>query len=214
MAIGIVGDAGVREYKRVFCRCRPLNLEEIAIGASMATDFESTKDGELMVKANGAPKKLCNVSIVAEEDVESLSRSDNIGLLEAVIETINACLAEAPKFGLSCPAKSLGVNYITLEELFCTMHERYIFRDYTTMKFLLEIRQVTDGVHHVLGLVEAHVNNMNEVWEVLQTGSTIAKKTADIGPTPAYLNKMFPNDRMYGRCGSNYRTCCDFRSNG
>lgn len=28
-----------------------------------------------------------------------------------------------------------------------------------------------DGVHHVPGLVEADVSNMNEVWEVLQTGS-------------------------------------------
>ncbi|KAK6934788.1 Malectin domain [Dillenia turbinata] len=28
-----------------------------------------------------------------------------------------------------------------------------------------------EGVHHVPGLVEAHVTNMNEVWEVLQTGS-------------------------------------------
>ena len=26
-------------------------------------------------------------------------------------------------------------------------------------------------MHHVPGLVEAHVNNMTEVWEVLQTGS-------------------------------------------
>ncbi|KAF9588638.1 hypothetical protein IFM89_014100 [Coptis chinensis] len=52
------------------------------------------------------------VSIVAEEDVESLSRSDNISLLEAVVETVNACLAEAPKFGLSCPVKSLGTSEV------------------------------------------------------------------------------------------------------
>lgn len=26
-------------------------------------------------------------------------------------------------------------------------------------------------MHHVPGLVEAHVNNMTEVWEALQTGS-------------------------------------------
>jgi kinesin family protein C2/C3 len=35
----------------------------------------------------------------------------------------------------------------------------------------LEIRQVGEGIHHVPGLVEAHVNSMTEVWEVLQTGS-------------------------------------------
>lgn len=35
----------------------------------------------------------------------------------------------------------------------------------------LEIRQAGEGTHHVPGLVEAHVNNMSEVWEVLQNGS-------------------------------------------
>lgn len=40
---------------RVFCRCRPLNSEEIADGASMAIDFGT--DSELSVKSNGALKK-------------------------------------------------------------------------------------------------------------------------------------------------------------
>ncbi|KAI3509340.1 hypothetical protein L1887_24550 [Cichorium endivia] len=31
----------------VFCRCRPLNSEEIAEGASMAFDFEASREGEL-----------------------------------------------------------------------------------------------------------------------------------------------------------------------
>ena len=34
-----------------------MNAEEIDSGASMAIDFESAKDGELIVKSNGAPKK-------------------------------------------------------------------------------------------------------------------------------------------------------------
>lgn len=38
----------------MFCRCRPLNVEEIATGASMAIDFESSNEGELTVKSNGA----------------------------------------------------------------------------------------------------------------------------------------------------------------
>ncbi|KAL6548608.1 hypothetical protein OROGR_009029 [Orobanche gracilis] len=65
---------------RVFCRCRPLNTEEIKAGATMALEFDSAKDG-------------------------------------------------------------------------------------------LEIRQAGDGIHHIPGLIEAHVNNMSEVWEVLDTGS-------------------------------------------
>ncbi|WRX29407.1 hypothetical protein QQP08_021894 [Theobroma cacao] len=46
-----------RRNIRVFCRCRPLNSEEIAAGASMAVDFESAKDGELTVLSNGAPRQ-------------------------------------------------------------------------------------------------------------------------------------------------------------
>ncbi|XP_022865440.1 kinesin-like protein KIN-14Q, partial [Olea europaea var. sylvestris] len=35
----------------------------------------------------------------------------------------------------------------------------------------LEIKQVVEGGHHVPGIVEARVTNVNEVWEVLRTGS-------------------------------------------
>lgn len=37
--------------------------------------------------------------------------------------------------------------------------------------FRLEVRQISEGIHHVPGMVEAPVDNMSEVWEVLQTGS-------------------------------------------
>lgn len=42
---------------RAFCRCRPLNSEEIDGGASEAVDFEAAKDGEVTIKSNGIPKK-------------------------------------------------------------------------------------------------------------------------------------------------------------
>ena len=42
---------------RVFCRCRPLNTDEMAAGATLAIDFESAKDGELTITSNGAPRK-------------------------------------------------------------------------------------------------------------------------------------------------------------
>ena len=53
-----------------------------------------------------------NVSIVAEEDVQSLSKSDAANLLAAVVNTVNECLAEAPKYGLKCPKKALGTSKI------------------------------------------------------------------------------------------------------
>lgn len=37
--------------------------------------------------------------------------------------------------------------------------------------FRLEIRQASEGTHHVPGIVEARVENIKEVWDVLQAGS-------------------------------------------
>lgn len=52
------------------------------------------------------------VSIVAEEDVHTLSKSDSVGLLTAVVNTVNECLAEAPKYGLQSPKEALGTSQI------------------------------------------------------------------------------------------------------
>ncbi|KAF9672860.1 hypothetical protein SADUNF_Sadunf11G0088000 [Salix dunnii] len=52
------------------------------------------------------------VSIVAEEDVQTLSKSGSLGLLTAVVNTVNECLAEAPKYGLQSPKKALGTSQI------------------------------------------------------------------------------------------------------
>lgn len=45
---------------------------------------------------------------MAEEDVQNLSTSDATGLLEAVVKTVNECLADAPRFGLIAPETILG----------------------------------------------------------------------------------------------------------
>ncbi|KAL6975377.1 3'(2'),5'-bisphosphate nucleotidase [Sarracenia purpurea var. burkii] len=53
-----------------------------------------------------------NVSIVAEEDVKTLSNADSAGLLDVVVSTVNECLAEAPKFGLKKPISALGSSQV------------------------------------------------------------------------------------------------------
>lgn len=52
------------------------------------------------------------MSIVAEEDVLSLSKADAAGLLKAVVNTVNDCLAEAPQFGLQGPEMALGTSEV------------------------------------------------------------------------------------------------------
>jgi hypothetical protein len=37
--------------------------------------------------------------------------------------------------------------------------------------FRLDIKQVSDGVQHVPGIVEAKVENIKQAWDVLQAGS-------------------------------------------
>ncbi|RWR90735.1 PAP-specific phosphatase HAL2-like protein [Cinnamomum micranthum f. kanehirae] len=53
-----------------------------------------------------------NASIVAEEDVQTLSKAEAAGLLESVVNTVNECLSEAPVFGLAGPKKPLGTQEI------------------------------------------------------------------------------------------------------
>lgn len=40
------------------------------------------------------------------------------------------------------------------------------------------------------------------------------RPTTGTGPSPGYLNRIYPNNRMYGHYGSNYRTGSAFGSNG
>lgn len=48
------------------------------------------------------------MSIVAEEDAQALSKANATGLLKAVANTVNDCLAEAPRYSLKGPDKILS----------------------------------------------------------------------------------------------------------
>ena len=55
-----------------------------------------------------------NVSIVTEENVQTLSNFNTNAseLLEAVVKTVNECLAEAPRFGVEEPKSALGTSEV------------------------------------------------------------------------------------------------------
>nr|KYP68946.1 hypothetical protein KK1_022596 [Cajanus cajan] len=53
-----------------------------------------------------------NVSIVAEEDIETISNDGSAGLLEAVVNTVNESLASASKYGLQSPETTLGTSEV------------------------------------------------------------------------------------------------------
>ncbi|XP_060209442.1 kinesin-like protein KIN-14Q [Lycium barbarum] len=185
---------------RVFCRCRPLNTEEKAAGASMSIDFEAAKDGELTVKSNGMSKKTFKFdSIFSPQADQAEVFEDTAPLATSVLDGYNVCIfaygqtGTGKTFTMEGTEESRGVNYRTLEELFRIIEERKnAFQYEISVSVLevyneqirdllvsgtqqvvkrLEIKQDGEGMHHVPGLVEAHVNNVNEVWEALRTGS-------------------------------------------
>ncbi|KAM1033305.1 hypothetical protein TB2_036305 [Malus domestica] len=53
-----------------------------------------------------------NVSIIAEEDIQNLSKAKAGGVLKDVVKTVNECLAEAPRFGLKSPKMALGTTEV------------------------------------------------------------------------------------------------------
>ncbi|XP_027342983.1 kinesin-like protein KIN-14Q [Abrus precatorius] len=187
---------------RVFCRCRPLNAEEIAVGATVALDFESAKDGELTVMSNGAPKKTFKFdAIFAPQAEQAEIFEDTAPFATSVLDGYNVCIfaygqtGTGKTFTMEGTEEARGVNFRTLEKMFDIIKERQeLYRYDISVSVLevyneqirdllvpgnhpgtaakrLEIRQAGEGMHHIPGLVEAHVNNMTEVWEVLQTGS-------------------------------------------
>ncbi|XP_004295697.1 PREDICTED: kinesin-like calmodulin-binding protein homolog [Fragaria vesca subsp. vesca] len=187
---------------RVFCRCRPLNTEEVAAGASMAIDFESEKEGELTVKSNGLTRRTFKFDAVFGPQADQADVfEDTAPFATSVLDGYNVCIfaygqtGSGKTFTMEGTEESRGVNFRTLEQLFCIIKEREKLHRYDVSVSVLEvyneqirdllvpgnqagaaakrleIRQAGEGTHHVPGLVEAHVNNMSEVWEVLQTGS-------------------------------------------
>lgn len=187
---------------RVFCRCRPLNHEEIDSGATMAIDFEASKDGELTVKSSGLPKKTFKFDAVfgpLSNQVDVFE--DTAPFATSVLDGYNVCIfaygqtGTGKTFTMEGTNEARGVNYRTLQELFNIISERQgqfqydisvsvleVYNEQIRDLLLpgtqpgvapkrLEIRQDVEGNHHVPGLVEARVNDVNEVWEVLKVGS-------------------------------------------
>ncbi|KAL9232510.1 hypothetical protein vseg_007617 [Gypsophila vaccaria] len=187
---------------RVFCRCRPLQTEEIIMGARVSVDFESARNGELAIRSNGCPRKTFKFDAVFGPQADQASVfEDTAPFATSVLDGYNVCIfaygqtGTGKTFTMEGTEEDRGVNYRTLAELFRLINERReLFRYEICVSVLevyneqirdllasgtqpalaskrLEIRQMSEGVHYVPGLVEASVSNMSEVWDVLKTGS-------------------------------------------
>ncbi|XP_034676295.1 kinesin-like protein KIN-14R isoform X2 [Vitis riparia] len=183
---------------RVFCRCRPLSKEEGASGHATIVDFTAAKDGELAMLTGGSTKKIFKFDRVYTPNDDQVDIfADASPMVISVLDGYNVCIfaygqtGTGKTFTMEGTNKNRGVNYRTLEQLFKIAEERKEIFTYTISVSVLEvyneqirdllatsptskkleIRQATEGVHHVPGIVEAKVENIKEVWDVLQAGS-------------------------------------------
>ncbi|KAL1833550.1 hypothetical protein ACET3Z_003201 [Daucus carota] len=184
---------------RVFCRCRPLSKAETSVGCSTVVDFNASKDGELGILGVGNSKKTFKFDrVYTPKDDQVDVFADASPMVISVLDGYNVCIfaygqtGTGKTFTMEGTEDNRGVNYRTLEELFNMADERKeTFRYNISVSVLevyneqirdllatspsskkLEIKQAPEGSHHIPGIVEAKVENIKEVWNVLQAGSS------------------------------------------
>ncbi|KAL2551316.1 Di-glucose binding protein with Kinesin motor domain [Forsythia ovata] len=183
---------------RVFCRCRPLSKSELSSGCASVADFDAAKDGELGILCSGSTKKTFKFDrVYTPKDDQADVFADASPLVISVLDGYNVCIfaygqtGTGKTFTMEGTEVNRGVNYRTLEELFKIANERSETFTYsisvsvlevyneqirdllaTSTSKKLEIKQASEGFHHIPGIVEAKVEDINEVWNVLQAGSS------------------------------------------
>uniref|UniRef100_A0A7N1A438 Kinesin-like protein n=1 Tax=Kalanchoe fedtschenkoi TaxID=63787 RepID=A0A7N1A438_KALFE len=131
---------------RVFCRSRPLNADEIASAASMAIDFESAKNGELLVKSSGVSKKVFKFDAVFSPEADQAEVfQDTAPLVSSVLDGYNVCIFAYGQTGtgktytMVGTEEARGVNYMTLDELFRLMKNMEHQYQYEVSVSVLEV---------------------------------------------------------------------------
>ncbi|KAF8780369.1 hypothetical protein HU200_001481 [Digitaria exilis] len=182
---------------RVFCRCRPLSKDEASSGQKCVVDFDGANDGDITITNAGTTKKTFKFDrVFTPKDDQDAVYADASPLVTSVLDGYNVCIfaygqtGTGKTFTMEGTERNRGVNYRTLEELFKIAEERKESVAYdlsvsvlevyneqirdllaTSQSKKLDIKQNIEGYHHVPGLVEAKVENIKEVWKVLQAGS-------------------------------------------
>lgn len=184
---------------RVFCRCRPFSKAETSLGCLTVVDFNAAKDGELGILSVCSTKKTFKFDrVYTPKDDQVDVFADAAPMVISVLDGYNVCIfaygqtGTGKTFTMEGTEENRGVNYRTLEELFKIAEERRETFNYNISVSVLEvyneqirdllaaspsskkleIKQASEGFHHIPGIVEAKVENVKEVWNVLQAGSS------------------------------------------
>ncbi|KAK6257116.1 hypothetical protein QUC31_000575, partial [Theobroma cacao] len=184
---------------RVFCRCRPLSKGEASAGYATVVDFTAAKDGDIGILTGSSTRKNFKFDrVYTPKDDQVDVFADASPMVTSVLDGYNVCIfaygqtGTGKTFTMEGTEQNRGVNYRTLEQLFEIVDERketYTYGIFVSVLEVyneqirdllataptlkkLEIRQASEGFHHVPGIVEAKVENIKEVWNVLQAGNS------------------------------------------
>ncbi|PON43931.1 Kinesin-like protein [Trema orientale] len=187
---------------RVFCRCRPLNQNEIANGCNSVIEYDSSLDNELQVVSSDSSRKHFKFDhVFRPEDNQEAVFSETKPIVTSVLDGFNVCIfaygqtGTGKTFTMEGTTENRGVNYRTVEELFHKSEERAGIMRYELFVSMLEvynekirdllvdgsnqpakkleIKQAAEGTQEVPGLVEARVFGTEDVWELLKSGSRV-----------------------------------------
>ncbi|KAJ0976077.1 hypothetical protein J5N97_018042 [Dioscorea zingiberensis] len=196
---------------RVFCRCRPLNTEEASKGYSSVLELDPSLDMELQIVCTDSSRKKFRFDHVfgPQDNQAEAVFAETLPVVRSALDGYNVCIFAYGQTGtgktytMEGTSEDRGVNYRSLEELFQSSLERC-----STMKYefsismlevynekirdllaensdqhakKLEIKQTADGTQDVPGLVEAQVNSVDEVWDMLKAGG----RNRSVGSTNA-----------------------------
>ncbi|KAF8392450.1 hypothetical protein HHK36_022792 [Tetracentron sinense] len=195
---------------RVFCRCRPLNRDEVANGSSSLVDIDPSHENELQIICSDSSRKQFKFDhVFGPHDNQEAVFAQTSSVVTSVVDGFNVCIfaygqtGTGKTFTMEGTPENRGVNYRTLEELFRISKERNSTMRYELLVSMLEVynekirdllvensdqplkklevKQSAEGTQEVPGLVEACVHSTDEVWELLRTGS----RNRSVGSTNA-----------------------------
>ncbi|XP_047979052.1 kinesin-like protein KIN-14S [Salvia hispanica] len=187
---------------RVFCRCRPLNQDDIEKGSTSVVDFDSSQENELQVICSDSSKKQFKFDrVFGPEDNQEAVFDQTMPIVTSVLDGYNVCIFAYGQTGtgktytMEGTSENRGVNYRTLKELFRISEERSTIMRYELFVSMLEvynekirdllvensnqpakkldIKQSAEGTQEVPGLVEARVYDTEGVWSLLKSGSQV-----------------------------------------
>lgn len=131
---------------RVFCRCRPLNAQEVATGAGVVVDFLLARDGEITIKSNGLPKRTFKFDAVFCPQADQADVfEDTAPFATSVLDGYNVCIFAYGQTGtgktytMEGTEDARGVNYRTLDQIFHIINERKKLFKYEICVSVLEV---------------------------------------------------------------------------